>query len=73
MFRDVGKGLEAEDTGLGTRGLLGQSGLCDCWEEEKAKHEQETVGHCQVVRSFHTCLKEFGLYSVANRNLWEGF
>lgn len=39
MFRDVGKGLEAGDTGMGISGLLGQSCLYDCWEEEKAKHE----------------------------------
>ena len=58
---------------MGTSGLLGQSCLCDRWEEEKAKHKQETVGHCQVVGSFRTPLKEFGLYSVASTNLWEGF
>lgn len=40
MFRDVGKGLDIHThTGMGISGLLGQSRLYDCWEEEKAKHE----------------------------------
>ena len=42
------KGLGGRDTGTGTRDVIGESCLCDCGGEEKAKDEWGMVRCCQA-------------------------
>ena len=67
------KGLGGRDTGTGTRDVIGESCLCDCGGEEKAKDEWGMVRCCQAGGGFDIHQKDFGLYSVTNGDSWEGF